>query len=65
MINIEGIQILNTYVTKSPDLFPIICIVLCGLFIGICGFWLIFDDSEPEGIFCIGFSIIIILSLLF
>lgn len=61
MTNIEGIQVLNTYVTKSPNLLLIICIFLFGLFMGICGFWLIFDGSEIEGIFCIAFSIIIIL----
>lgn len=60
MTNIEGIQILNTYVTKSPNLLPVICIFLFGLFMGICGFWLIFDDSKPEGSFCIAFAIIII-----
>lgn len=60
MTNIEGIQILNTYVTKSPDLFYTICLLLVGLIMGFCGAYFIYDDSKIEAAFCFFISIIMV-----
>ena len=65
MINVEGIQVLNTYVTKSPDLAEVILVSIFGLFILVCGIALFVDKETEAGIFCTIFGAIIVLISIF
>lgn len=58
MINIEGIRVLNTFVTKLPDLFAIICVLFIGLLMSYLGVWLICHDLKIEGALCLFVGII-------
>lgn len=58
MINIGGIRVLNTYVTKSPDLFATICVLFIGLLMSYLGAWLICDDLKIEGALCLFIGVI-------
>ena len=61
MINIEGIQVLNTYVTTSPDLAGVILISILGLTILLVGFALFITKDTEAGIISIIFGTIIAL----
>ena len=65
MINIEGIQVLNTYVTMSPRLDGVILISIVGLLMLIVGFALFITKDTEAGIFCIIFGTIIALLSIF
>lgn len=65
MINIEGIQVLNTYVTKSPGLAGIIIILIVGLFALAAGIALFVDKDIGAGIFCTIYGAIVVLICIF
>lgn len=61
MINIEGIQVLNTYITKSPDFGAIMLALIFGLGILAIGVVLLIYKELGEGIFCTTFGTFIVL----
>lgn len=65
MINIEGIQVLNTYVTMSPDLGGVILVSIVGLLILVVGFALLITKDTEAGIFCTIFGTSIVLLSIF
>ena len=50
MINIEGIQVLNTYAAKEPDLIGVIFVLMMGIVLGVCAILLLLNDGKFESI---------------
>ena len=65
MTNIEGIQIMNTCIPKSLDLFAIICVLFISLSISSLGVWLICHDLKIEGAICLFISAIMFFQVLY
>lgn len=65
MINIEGIRVLNTYVTKSPDFGITMLALIFGLGILAVGVVLLIYKELGEGIFCTVFGAFMALVAIF
>ena len=65
MINIEGIRVLNTYVTKSPDFGAIMLALIFGLGILALGVVFLIYKELGEGIFCTVFGAFMVLVAIF
>ena len=57
MINIEGIQVLNFYTTKEPNLIGVIFVLILGIFLGVCAIPLLLDNEKLAAISCFIISI--------
>ena len=60
MINIEGIRVLNTYVTKEPDLIALILILILGIFLVFGGVYLLNCNDKLTAIPVFIFSIVVV-----
>lgn len=60
MINIEGIQVLNTYAIKEPDLIVLIIILTLGVVLGAFAACLLYYNNKLAAILCFIISIAVI-----
>lgn len=65
MINIEGIRVLNTYVTKSPNFVAIMLTLILGLGVLIIGVIFLIDKDLVDGIPCTIFGTFTVLVAIF